>query len=424
MDDLVNRLPEMLRPEATRTVLRPFVIEDPTGGNPRTLRVIDRVLALKDEELRRELQVMIDELKDRHKEVDRVLQRRYDELAGLMEIPAASAEQRKLIAAYFVEEFSFESAALFNPSVVRHPDQSGVEAGALRILMTLRGIGEGHISSLIFRSGIWRGDGSVAMDEPSPFAVGPRIDRVEGAEGELIVHLVSEGAKDISETVIYPFMPSQGRGVEDARFVEFTDDDGTKDYRATFTGFNGSEVRQALLHTKDFKTFEGRGARGDFYTSKGMALFPRKVDGRFMALGRRDNENIWLISSNRFDIWNGGEIIISPKWPWEFIQMGNCGSPIELDEGWLVLTHGVGAVRNYCIGACLLDRVNPTRVIARTTAPLLEPNGELRDGYVPNVVYSCGSLLRDRTLLFAYGVADNFAAFATIEVDELLKVMD
>jgi predicted GH43/DUF377 family glycosyl hydrolase len=424
MGDLVNRLPEMLRPEATRTVLRPFVIEDPTGGNPRTRRVIDRVLALQDEALRHELRLTIDALKDRHRDVDRVLERRYEDLVGVVEIPKTSADRRKLIAAYFVEEFSFESAALFNPSVVRHPDQSGVEAGALRILVSLRGIGEGHISSLVFRCGIWRAGGAVAMDEPSPFAVGPRIAHVEGADGELIVHLVSDGAEDISETVIYPFMPSQGRGVEDARLVEFTDDDGAKDYRATFTGFNGSEVRQALLSTKDFKTFEGRGARGDFYTSKGMALFPRKVDGRFMALGRKDNENIWLISSDSFDIWNGGEIIISPKWPWEFIQMGNCGSPIELDEGWLVLTHGVGAVRNYCIGACLLDKANPNRLLARTTMPLLEPTGDLRDGYVPNVVYSCGSLLRDRTLLFAYGVADNFAAFATIEVDALLKVMD
>src|ERR1700761_4903957 len=217
MADLLRRLPDRLRPEAARTVLRPFVIEDPAGEQPRTLRVVDRILRLEDADMRRELQQMIDELKDRHPDVDAVLQRRYDELSKLAKLPEASAEQRKLIAAYFVEEFSFESAALFNPSAVRHPDQSGLDAGDTRILITLRGIGEGHISSLIFRTGIWRADGSVVMDEPSPYAIGPRIERTESPEGQLIVHLTSENAKDISETVIYPFMPSQGRGVEDAR---------------------------------------------------------------------------------------------------------------------------------------------------------------------------------------------------------------
>jgi predicted GH43/DUF377 family glycosyl hydrolase len=263
----------------------------------------------------------------------------------------------------------------------------------------------------------------VTMDEPSKYAVGPKIERMEGPEGELVVRLICDIARDISETVIYPFMPSQGRGLEDARMVQFTDDNGAWDYRGTFTAFNGSEVRQALLRTNDFKTFEARGVRGDLYTSKGLALFPRKIGGRFMALGRQDNENISLLSSDAFDAWSGGEVIVSPKWPWEFIQMGNCGSPIEIDEGWLVLTHGVGAVRNYCIGACLLDKADPSRVLARTASPLLTPEDSSRDGYVPNVVYSCGSLLRDRKLLVAYGVADNFAAFATVSVDDLLKVM-
>ena len=425
MANLVKRLPEFLRPDAARTVLRPFVIEDPsTSDSPRTQRVIDRILALSDAQLRDQLHLLVAGLEDRHPDVDRVLQRRYEELSSLMTARVAvTADQRKLVAAYFIEEFSFESAALFNPSVVRHPDQSGVEAGGLRILVSLRGIGEGHISSLLFRTGTWGANGAVTMDEPSKYAVGPRVERTEGREGELIVHLACDGAQEISETVIYPFMPSQGRGIEDVRLVEFTDDDGAKDYRATYTAFNGAEVRQALLRTNDFKTFEARGVRGDLYRGKGMALFPRKIDGRFMMLGRQDNENIWLLSSDEFDAWSGGKKIISPQWPWEFIQMGNCGSPIEIDEGWLVLTHGVGAVRNYCIGACLLDKADPSQVLARTSSPLLAPEGAFRGGYVPNVVYSCGSLVRDRTLLIAYGVADNFAAFATVKLDELLKVM-
>ena len=337
--------------------------------------------------------------------------------------PPATPDQRKLIGAYFSEEFSFESAALFNPSVVRHPDQSGVEAGGLRILVSLRGIGEGHISSLAFRTGTWGADGAVTLDDPSRYAVGPRIERTQGRHGELVVHLLCDSARDISENVIYPFMPSQGRGIEDVRLVEFTDDDGAKDYRGTYTAFNGTDVRQGLLRTNDFKTFELRGVRGDLYSGKGMALFPRKVDGCYMMLGRQDNENIWLLSSHEFDAWNGGEKIISPQWPWEFIQIGNCGSPIEIDEGWLVLTHGVGAIRTYCIRACLLDKANPSKLLARTSRPLLAPDGGSRDGYVPNVVYSCGALVRERTLLLPYGIADSFAAFATVKVDELIRAM-
>ena len=424
MVELATRRPELLRPDSARTVLRPFIIEDPsTSDCPRTRRVIDRILALDGAGLRDELQIVAASLNDRHRDVDELLRRRYEELSGLVADRAPTPDQCKLIGAYFSEEFSFESAALFNPSVVAHPDQSGAEAGGLRIIVSLRGIGEGHISSLAFRTGTWRADGAVTMDEPSKYAVGPRFERTQGRAGELVVRLLCDGAQEISETVIYPFMPSQGRGIEDLRLVRFTDDDGAKDYRGTYTAFNGADVRQGLLRTNDFKTFEMRGVRGDLYSGKGMALFPRKFDGRYMMLGRQDNENIWLLSSDEFDAWSGGEKIISPQWPWEFIQIGNCGSPIEIDEGWLVLMHGVGAARTYCIGACLLDKADPSKVLARTSSPLLAPDGGARDGYVPNVVYSCGALVRDRTLLLPYGVADNFAAFATVKLDELVKAM-
>jgi predicted GH43/DUF377 family glycosyl hydrolase len=425
MADIVTRLPGFLRPDAARTVLRPFIVEDPsTSDCPRTRRIIDGILALDDAELRDQLKVLAAGLKNRHRDVDRLLRRRYEELSGLMTDRApARPDQCQLIGAYFSEEFSFESAALFNPSVVPHPDQANVEAGGLRILVSLRGVGEGHISSLTFRTGTWGADGAVTMDDPSKYAVGPQIERTQGHHGELIVHLLCDGAQEISENVIYPFMPSQGRGIEDARLVEFTDDDGAKDYRGTYTAFNGTDVRQGLLRTNDFKTFELRGVRGDLYSGKGMALFPRKIDGRYMMLGRQDNENIWLLSSHEFDAWSGGKKIISPQWPWELIQIGNCGSPIEIDEGWLVLTHGVGVARNYCIGACILDKAAPSKVLARTSRPLLAPDDSSRDGYVPNVVYSCGGLVRDRTLLLPYGVADSFAAFATVKLDELIKVM-
>jgi predicted GH43/DUF377 family glycosyl hydrolase len=425
MADLVTRLPHVLRPDAGRTVLRPFIIEDPSlKAFPRMQRIIERVLSLDAPGLQEELDLVAAGLGSRHPDADEVIQRRYDEVVGQVTPPyPPNPDQRRLIGAYFVEEFSFESAALFNPSVVRHPDQSSLKEGDTRILLSLRGIGEGHISSLTFRTGIWGADNGVTLDDPSKYAVGPRIERTESGKGELVVHLVCDNAQEISENVIYPFMPSQGRGLEDVRLVEFTEDDGAVDYRGTFTAFNGMDVRQSILRTADFRAFEVRGVLGELYQGKGMAIFPRRIDGRYAMLGRQDNENIWLLYSDDFYSWSGGQKIVEPRWPWEFIQMGNCGSPIELDEGWLVLTHGVGAVRNYCIGACLLDKADPSKLLARTAQPLMAPEDDSRDGYVPNVIYSCGSLLRGRTLLMAYGVADNFAAFATVDVDQLLKVM-
>jgi predicted GH43/DUF377 family glycosyl hydrolase len=428
MNELATRLPVELRPDSGRTVLRPFAFgESPQpfadASRTRVQNVLDRVLSLDEAGLQAQLDLLRQALGDRHWEVERTLLRRYEDLKdSITGRPSITREQSLVIGAYFSEEFSFESTALFNPSAVRHPDQSGLDGGDVRIVVSLRGVGEGHISSALFRTGVWKADGALQMDEPSPYAIAPRIERQEGANEELIVHLVSDGAREISETVIYPFLPSQGRGIEDVRLVEFSED-GVVDYRGTFTAFNGSEVRQGLLRTGDFKSFEMRGVQGSLYAGKGMALFPRKIDGRYFMLGRQDNENIWLISSDDLYHWEGGAKIITPRWPWEFIQMGNCGSPIEIDEGWLVLTHGVGIVRSYCIGACLLDKHDPSKVLARLEQPLLHPDAGARDGYVPNVVYSCGSILRDRTLLVPYGEADNFAAFATVEVNDLLAAM-
>jgi predicted GH43/DUF377 family glycosyl hydrolase len=427
--ELAKSLSIMLCPDAKRTVIRPFLFEDAAApfadkNHHRVQNVVDRVLTLDDAGLKAQMRTLEAALSGRHRDVERLLLRRYEDLDGpVLDRAKISREQALVLGAYFSEEFSFESAALFNPSVVRHPDQSGVAPGDLRLVISLRGIGEGHISSMTFRTGVWRADGSLEVDAASPYALAPRGERSEGDSGELIVRLFCDGTKEISETVIYPFIPSQGRGIEDVRLVEFTEEDGAVDFRGTYTAFNGSDVRQGMLRTADFKTFEMRGVQGALYSGKGMALFPRKVDGRYMMLGRQDNENIWLIASDDLYHWEGGDKIIAPKWPWEFVQIGNCGSPIEIDEGWLVMTHGVGVARNYCIGACLLDKRDPRKVLARMEHPLIEPGEGSRDGYVPNVVYSCGSLLRDRTLLVPYGVADNFATFASVEVDDLLGAM-
>ena len=428
MNDLVKTLDVMLEPDAMRTVVRPFAPGDPAGfvdaKNPRAQRIVDRIMALSDDELQQEMERVTASLDERHRDVQSRLLRRFEELDGLVRDVADAPEPRKvLIGAYFSEEFAFESAALFNPSVVRHPDQSGLSGGDVRIVMSLRGIGEGHVSSLTFRTGVWRADDTAELDPVSRFAVGPDVQRRQGDKGEDIVTATCGGAREISETVIFPFQPSQGRGIEDVRLVEFTEEDGTTDIRGTFTAFNGMDVRQAMLRTPDFNTFEFRGVQGPLYETKGMALFPRKVGGRYAMLGRQDNENVWVLTSDDLYTWEGGQRVITPKHPWEFVQLGNCGSPLELDEGWLVLTHGVGVVRNYAMGACLLDKEDPTKVLARTPRPILEPDGKARDGYVPNVVYSCGGMLRGRTLLLPYGVADNFATLGVVEVDRLLAAM-
>ncbi len=427
MTTLAIHLPVTLKPDSMRTVLRPFALEDPSvyqvKDRSRARRIAERVLALGDEAVQGELRAMLEILEARHRDAAQRLSRRFDELEGLGLDRATIGDDRAMaIGAYMSEEFSFESAALFNPSVVANPDQNGVGPGATRILLSLRGIGEGHVSSLTFRTGIWAADGTIEIDQPSAFAVPPKVD-IETNDGVRIAHLDCGGSKEVSETVIFPFLPSQGKGIEDVRMVHFTEDDGAQDWRGTFTAFNGSEVLQTLMRTSDFKRFDMRAVRGELANAKGAALFPRRINGQYALLGRQDGENLWLFRSDTMYDWKDGIKIIEPRYEWEAIQLGNCGSPIELDEGWLVLTHGVGMVRHYCVGACLLDKADPSKLLARLPMPLLQPSQTERDGYVPNVVYSCGALLRGRTLLLPYGVADTYSAFATVEIGALLKAM-
>nr|WP_174297822.1 glycoside hydrolase family 130 protein [Sphingomonas bacterium] len=424
---LVRHLDTRLSPDPSRTVLRPFSPSDAEAfadpDRPRARRVVERLLALGDDLLAREVDRLLVPLRERHRDLDHLLLDRFEEVARDLPIAHdANDGQRLLIGAYFSQEYAFESAALFNPSIVRHPDQGGVADGDLRFVLGLRGIGEGHTSSLTFRTGVWRADGSVAIDPPGRLAIGPRLRQETLPNGRMLAHLDYTGSRDISETVIYPFLPSQGRGVEDVRLVEFTDGEGRATYRGTFTAFSGSDVRQGLAQTSDFQTFELRGVEGDLYAGKGMALFPRMIGGRYAMLSRQDNESVWLVFSDDLYQWSGGEKLLSPEQPWEAVQMGNCGSPIEIEEGFLVLTHGVGGVRNYCLGAALLDRDDPSRVIGRLAEPLLEPTEE-RDGYVPNVVYTCGALARGRTLLLPFAVADSFTRFAEVSLDALIARM-
>jgi predicted GH43/DUF377 family glycosyl hydrolase len=429
-EELVTHSRVLLQPDPTRVVIRPFTpaddaVEVTATGGTRAQRIADRILALDSNDIAEELHSVLAKMSEHHRDVKNVLLRRFHDINGLSIAPAAvSSDQAHLIGAYFSEEYSFEAAALFNPSIVPDPDQMGVPDGALRFIMSLRGVGEGHISSITFRTGVLNADGSIVVDSPSELAMSPCIEMIPGgAPDDPGVRLTCEDRHDLSEIVIFPVTFHQRHGIEDLRLVRFVDDDGHVTFLGTYTAFSGDSLREELLRTTDFRTFDLTALGGSGARAKGMALFPRKIAGRYAMLGRQDHENIWLLTSDNLYRWDGGAKLVTPRWPWEFIQMGNCGSPIEIDEGWLVITHGVGSVRTYCIGACLLDKDDPSKVLTRITFPLIQPSEAQRYGYVPNVVYSCGALVHGRMLLLPYAIADNATTFATVGLDSLIAAM-
>jgi len=428
--DLMTHSKVILHPDPSRTVVRPFEPGDPDGfavkGQSRLRRIAERILTLDEDGLKAELGRITDSFSSRQADVEQILLRRFEETVGDLGIDGngLSHLRRLVIGGYFCEEYSFEAAALFNPSIVPSHDQSGLPEGAIRFVMALRGIGEGHISSVTFRTGTWTPGEDISIDDPHPAGIAPQLERTTGEEGYESLYLSCGGTHDISETVLFPFTAAQRQGIEDLRLVSFEEEDGRISHLGTYTAYSGLVARSELLRiSDDFHHFEMHPFRGAAAQNKGMALFPRRIGGRFAMLGRQDNENIWFLTSDDLLVWETGEKIIPPAYQWEFVQMGNCGSPIEIDEGWLVLTHGVGSVRNYCIGASLLDKDDPTRLIKRMQLPLVHPSPKERDGYVPNVVYSCGGLVRDRMLLLPYGVADSFTTFATVKVDDMLAAM-
>jgi predicted GH43/DUF377 family glycosyl hydrolase len=428
--DFVIHLPIELRPDPARVVVRPFMPADDQAPfvsplKSRAQRIADRVLTLEAAAVHRELTHFTEGLERHHRDVPQMLLRRFHDVNGLVIDPGSvTSEQSLLVGAYFSEEYSFEAAALFNPSVVPHPDQTGIASGDVRLLLSLRGVGEGNVSSVTFRTGLWSSSRVLKIDAPSAEAITPRIKAIPGgAADDPGIRLFCEEARDPSEIVIFPVTPAQRHGIEDLRLVRFVDDDGDATYLGTYTAFSGAGIRQEILRTTDFMTIDLTALRGPGTDNKGMALFPRKIDGRYAMLGRQDHENIWLQMSNDLYSWETGVKIVAPCYPWEFVQIGNCGSPIEIDEGWLVITHGVGAVRNYCLGACLLDKHDPSKLLARLAEPLIRPDPREHDGYVPNVLYSCGAMVHDRTLLLPYAIADSFTTFASAPLDRLLAAM-
>ena len=408
--------------------MRPFrPALEPRDLNPvdktRANHIVDRILALDVETTDQQLAHVLDNFEGRH----RNLLDTFEARAGEMEeafLPHAQfgKAQRQLIGAYFLNEYSFEAAALFNPSIVRNPDQSGAPAGACAIVLSLRAVGEGHISSLTFRSGYIADDGNVTIDPTARLASVPRVrtrtPRPDGEEVE-VTFLPNE---HLSERVIFPLTDSQANGIEDARFVEF-DDGGRKVFYATYTAYSGKGIRSELIQTTDFLSFRMTPLSGSAAVNKGMALFPRRINGRYAMIGRQDNENLYILYSDDLHVWNGGQLILQPKFPWEIVQVGNCGSPIELEEGWLLFTHGVGPMRRYSIGAVLLDKADPAKILGRAREPLLRPEPSEREGYVPNVVYTCGAIRHGSRIILPYAVSDTYSNFATIEIEALMRAL-
>ncbi len=480
---LVSRDHQRLRPDASRILSRLFVPGQETliHGDSRAMAVIDRVLELTEDEVDRTLAAALARFSDRYRDLSETLERNFVRVAHRIgDQSELGPARRRLVGAYFTQEYALEAAALFNPSIVPHPDQTGCAPGELRFIMSLRAVGEGHFSCIEFRSGTISGESGLRLDPPGRFldsgqrravaydrelfrsklaecghdgenarflwstlprrfdtaaldvalAELSRQHETRGDSRELAdrVRWMAESnyavdfdeQVDLSERVLYPAGPGESHGMEDARFVRFTDGDDQV-YYATYTAFDGSQVAPHLLQTRDFLTFTISQLSGPAAANKGMALFPRRVGGRFVALSRWDRENNAIAYSKDGHSWGEGRTIRVPARPWELIQVGNCGSPIETPLGWLVLTHGVGPMREYAIGALLLDAEDPERLISALPEPLLVADETERDGYVPNVLYSCGAMLHEDTIVLPYGCSDSSIRIATVDLPRLLE---
>ena len=470
-----------LYPDQTRVVLRPLRL----SSNADYLQIIHRTLILKERDVQLVVDRFLQDFSSRHRHLTERLLTRFHQIEQFLSPNSEISEARKiLIASYFVFEYSAESSALFNPSIVAHPDQSGLQNGELRFLMSLRSTGEGHISSIGFRSGVIHPQHQVTVDPPSRFLSEPELienptlnkplffrklfemglnnswtQSVMNCLGdsftlqELRLSLQSNLEQtspgktfdedstasgiwllaksnyeiqfaldqELSERIIFPITSAQSNGVEDVRLVPYQDETGKIIYYATYTAYDGRNVLPQLFQTEDFHRFKFSTLNGPRVKNKGMALFPRKMKGQFAMLSRQDGENIFLMYSDNVHFWSDAQLLLSPSYPWEFLKIGNCGSPIETDKGWLVLSHGVGPMRQYCLGAFLLDLEDPSKVIGRLSEPLMIPKESEREGYVPNVLYTCGSILHNNQLILPYGISDRVTGFATIPITELLS---
>jgi predicted GH43/DUF377 family glycosyl hydrolase len=483
---LVTRSPQRLEANPSRVITRLFVPgqEGFEYQESRAGAVMARVLALDEGLVRSSLDDLVIRFNGRHRDLAGTFRRHARELADRLDPDLELSEARKLLlGATFTSEYAIEGAALCNPSIVAHPDQAGTVAGSLRFVMSVRGIGEGHRSSIGFRTGVVDAAGGVTIDDPASFATvgaaepalvdaavfrseltrvddaGEAADYVLDGLGERFTQAALEQrfvrlqtslstrrhAKEtisllrsiaertyavefsdhtaLSERVLWPSMGAEQAGMEDARFVRFTDDDGSITFYATYTAYSGSHISQQLLETRDFLSFTSTPIVGRAAANKGLALFPRRIRGRFAAMSRSDRESNTVAYSDHLSVWTSALPCQVPTQAWEVLQLGNCGSPIETGAGWLVLTHGVGPMRTYSIGAILLDLDDPTRILGQLPQPLLSPAPDEQDGYVPNVVYSCGALVHADTLVLPYGISDGAIGLATVPLPELLAAL-
>ncbi len=417
-----------LHADPSRVVVRPFHISWQSNGSgpSRSERLVQEVLDMSPGQARAQLDTVLKDFEARHWQTRRVFMTRYEEIEAQLGLDGSniSDEKRQLIGAYFCHEYSYAAAALMNPSAVPHHDQTGMPRGSLRVIMSLRAVGEGHISSIAFREGIIteRCEMKLAPEPPFATATDTHGDENDVPEGPVTVHRHRDST--LSGTVIFPITAAQSNGLEDLRLCHFRHDDGSQEWIGTYTAYNGSVIQSEMMRTTDWRAFDMVPMTGSAARNKGMALFPRKVGGRYMMIGRQDGENIFLIDSDTLTHWDEGRLLITPVYPWELVQMGNCGPPIELDEGWLLLTHGVGAMRKYSIGAVLLDKDDPSKVIGRTREPILAAADQDREGYVPNVVYTCGAIRHGDMIFIPYGVADSSVAFAFVPIASLLEQMN
>lgn len=473
-----------LEPDPRRVLVKPFLPggRNPDDGRSRIEHILDRVRSMSPHDVAATLAEVRVRFADRHQDLDALLHRGFAAVAGWLGDPAGlTTDLRGLVGAYFIHEYALEAVALTNPSIVAAPDQSGLADGWMRVVMSLRAIGEGHVSCIEFRTGLVDTDGVVHLEPAPPPVDGDRrapvfdrtlfaakLDEIGATDGDGLVGQVLDRLGDrftmqqlestladldageasqqrarhafqtmhwlassnyelafppesaISQRVIVPAGPAESHGMEDARFVRFRAPDGSVTYYATYTAYDGFDILPQLIETTDFATFRIATLNGPAARNKGISLFPRRVGGRYAALGRADNENTYLMFSDHVRFWHEAQRIQVPTRPWELVQIGNSGPPIETDEGWLVITHGVGPVRTYALGAVLLDLDDPRRVLGHLRDPLLVADEHERDGYVPNVVYSCGSLVHGSRLVLAYGASDTTTRFATVAVDDLL----
>jgi len=478
----VKRTGIVLKPTNSRVVIRPFDVPN----EARAERIIARVSALPEAEVETLLEKVMGEFRGRHQRTREFFLNRFEQVRRHLITDQPTSESRRLlIGSYFTSEYALESAALFNPSMVWHPDQSGLPEGSRRFILSLRATGEGHISSITFRSGTIDAANRIRIDEPTRFVQAPEIvpnalyekalfyrkltelgingplteltmaalgdtftlDELARTLKNILRHnrarqhdfepvattmlvlakanyeILFDPKLNVSERVIFPSSPTETNGIEDARFVRFTHDDGRVCYYATYTAYDGRVTLPQMLETEDFLHFKVSTLNGPEVKNKGFALFPRMVNGQYAMLSRQDNENLYLMYSDMPHFWYTKTLVAKPTYPWEFVQLGNCGSPIETEAGWLVLTHGVGPMRKYAMGAFLLDRDDPSRLIGRLETPLLEPDANEREGYVPNVVYSCGGLVHGRELVIPYAMSDYASTFATVPLADVLEAM-